>query len=97
LGPHYSHADLSKTVIDSGILKWTADKSVNEDFVSSLLLPILSAAVSDYRLASLTAAGRTARELNISFARLAATAKGLKTLINEVEGQPPRACENALT
>ena len=87
--PQYSHAELRKIVLDSGLLKHIADKSINENFVCQLLLPNLSAAALSYRLALLNADELTGRQWSTSFARLAANASELKSLVDKIERQSP--------
>lgn len=63
--PQYSHAELQKIGVDSGLLKYIIDKSVNEDFICSVLLRNLSAAACSYRLALLNAAEPTGGNYNV--------------------------------
>jgi len=87
--PQYSHAELQKIVVDSGLLKYIVDKSVNEDFICSVLLPNLTAAALSYRLALLNAVEPTGRQWSTRFTRLAANASELKSLVDEIERQTP--------
>jgi hypothetical protein len=84
----YSHAEVRKIVVDSGLLKYT-DKSLSEDFVCSMLWPNLSVAARNYRLALLNADELTGRQWSASFARLTTNASGLKSLVDEIERRSP--------
>jgi hypothetical protein len=91
LRPQYSHAELQKIVLDSRLLEYIVDKSKTENFVCQLLLPNLSAAALNYRLALLNAAELTGHQWSTRFARLAANASGLKSLVDEIEHQSPHS------